>query len=135
MSQRLEQCRKNRGGLEVAKMSCLRSIKWKTTRERMRFEDLRKDVKVVELREKIRKGMMWPRKRNGRKWICQMVSWAQRTRKRGWPRKLLINCIRDDGKMISQLRRQEWLPQYYTCWLKCSLLYHLKFSYDVWEDL
>jgi hypothetical protein len=40
--------------LEVVETRCLRAIRGVTRRERMRNEDIRKELKVAELREKIR---------------------------------------------------------------------------------
>ena len=43
---------------EVAEMRCLRAIRRVTRRERMRNEDIGQEVKVAELREKIRESRL-----------------------------------------------------------------------------
>ena len=59
------------GGVGVARMRCLRIIRRLPTQERLRIEDIKKEIKVVQLRKTITKKneMVWPRKENGGKWM------------------------------------------------------------------
>ena len=55
----------------MAKMRCLRIIGRLPTQKRMRTEDTKKEIKVVELRKKTTKKneMVWLREENGGKWM------------------------------------------------------------------
>ena len=57
--------------VEVARMRCLRIIRRLPTQERMRIEDIKKEIKVVQIRKTITKKneMVWPREENGGKWM------------------------------------------------------------------
>ena len=71
----------------------------------MRNEDIRQEVKVAELREKIRESRLRWYGHVKRKEEDEFVRWsAERretgTRKIGRPRKRWMECIRDDGKVV-----------------------------------
>ncbi len=62
--------------LEVAEMRCLRAIRGVTRRDRMRNENIRQEVKVVELREKIRESRLRWYGHMKRKEEDDLVRWA-----------------------------------------------------------
>lgn len=91
--------------LEVAEMRCLRAIRGVTRRERMRNEDIRQELKVTELREKIRESRLRWYGHVKRMEENEFVRWAAErrepgTRKRGRPRKRWMDCVRDDGRVV-----------------------------------
>ena len=55
----------------VARTRCLRIIRRLPTEERLIIEDIKKEIKVVELRKKITKKneTVWLREANGGKWM------------------------------------------------------------------
>ena len=72
------------------------------TRERMRNEDIRQELKVAELREKIRECRLRWYGHVKRMEENEFVRWsAERsepgTRRGGRPRKRWMDCVRDDG--------------------------------------
>ena len=69
--------------LEVVEKRCLRAIRGVTRRERMRNEDIRQELKVAELKEKIREcRLRWYGhvKRMGEN---EFVSWSSEYREQG----------------------------------------------------
>ena len=96
-------------------MRCLRAIRG-VTRRRMRNEDIRQRVKVVELREKIRESKLRWYGHVKRKEKDEFVRWSAEvremgTRKRGRPRKRWMDCVRGDSKVVDLSRvsdRRQW---------------------------
>ena len=91
--------------LEVVEMRCLRAIRGVTRRERMRNEDIRQELKVAELREKIRECRLRWYGHVKRMEENEFVRWsAERrepgTRRRGRPRKRWMGCVRDDVRVV-----------------------------------
>ncbi|KAK4314273.1 hypothetical protein Pmani_014425 [Petrolisthes manimaculis] len=87
--------------LEVAEIRCLRAIRGVTRRDRMRNENIRQEVKVVEMREKIRESRLRWYGHVKRKTEDDLVRWAAEcTRRRGRPRKRWMDCVRDDGRQV-----------------------------------
>ena len=91
--------------LEVAEMRCLRAIKGVTRRERMRNEDIRQELKVTELTEKIQESRLRWYGHVKRMEENEFVRWAVEcgqpgTRKRGRLRKRWMDCVRDDGRVV-----------------------------------
>ena len=91
--------------LEVVEMRCLRAIRGVTRRERMRNEDIRQELKVAELKEKIRECRLRWYGHVKRMEENEFVRWsAERrepgTRRRGRPRKRWIGCVRDDVRVV-----------------------------------
>ena len=84
--------------LEVAEMRCLLTIRGATRRDRMRNEDIRQELKVTELREKIRECRLRWYGHVKRMEQNEFVRWAAErkepgTRKRGRPRKRWMDCV------------------------------------------
>ena len=85
----------------------------------MRNEDIRQEVKVAELREKIRESRLRWYGHVKRKEEDEFVRWsAERretgTRKRRRPKKRWMDCVRDDGKVVDLSRvgdRRQWRGQ------------------------
>ena len=86
--------------LEVVEMRCLRAIRGVTRRERMRNEDIRWELKMADLREKIRECRLRWYGHVKRMEENEFIRWsAERsepgTRKRGRPRKRWMDWRRD----------------------------------------
>jgi hypothetical protein len=102
--------------LEVAEMRCLRAIRGVTRRERMRNIDIRQELKVTELREKIRESRLRWYGHVKRMEAKELVRWAMErkepgTRSRGRPRKRWMDCVKDDGRVVDLDKvngRVEW---------------------------
>ena len=96
--------------LEVVEMRCLRAIRGVTRRERMRNEDIRQELKVAELREKIRECRLRWYGHVKRMEENKFVRWSAERREPG-TRRRESDGVRDDGRVVDLEKvddRIEW---------------------------